>query len=110
MKRLTKSNNRKICGVCGGVAEFFGIDATIVRLIAVILIFCGIGTGLIVYLVAAFILPESDSYSNNSENIENLKSANVNEDDISYENIKKANSYSEGRHSDEEFNAFFDEK
>ena len=33
MKKLYKSNNRMICGVCAGVAEYFGIDPTIVRLI-----------------------------------------------------------------------------
>ena len=32
MKRLTKSYDRKICGVCGGLAEYFNIDPTLVRL------------------------------------------------------------------------------
>ena len=32
MKRLYKSNNRMLCGVCAGVAEYLGIDPTIVRL------------------------------------------------------------------------------
>ena len=37
MKKLTKSNtDRKICGVCGGIAEYLNIDPTIVRLVAVI--------------------------------------------------------------------------
>jgi phage shock protein C len=45
-----------ICGVCGGVAEFFNIDPTIVRLI-VALIGCT-GTGIVAYIIAAVIMPE----------------------------------------------------
>lgn len=57
-KRLTKSRtDRKICGVCGGVAEYLNLDPTVVRLLWVLLaIFAG--TGLLVYIVAAFIMPE----------------------------------------------------
>ena len=41
-KKLYKSNtDKKICGVCGGIAEFFGIDSTLVRLGWVI--FCALG-------------------------------------------------------------------
>ena len=44
-KKLCKSkDNKKLCGVCGGIAEYFGIDATIVRLILVLLVvFAGVG-------------------------------------------------------------------
>ena len=38
-KKLYKSNNKKICGVCAGVAEYFNIDPTIVRLIWAAFIF-----------------------------------------------------------------------
>ena len=55
-KRLYRSvTNRKICGVCGGLGEYFGVDPTIVRLIWV-LIACS-GTGLIAYIIAAVIMP-----------------------------------------------------
>ena len=37
MKKLKKSNNKIICGVCGGVASYFNIDPTIVRILVVIL-------------------------------------------------------------------------
>ena len=47
-----------ICGVCGGIAEYFDIDPTIVRLIAVVLIF-GWGSGLLAYLVGAIIIPKN---------------------------------------------------
>ncbi len=56
-KRLTKSStDKKIFGVCGGLAQFLGIDPTIVRLIWALLIFCA-GTGLLAYIIAALVLP-----------------------------------------------------
>ena len=57
MKRLYKSNsNRVLCGVCGGVGEYFNIDPTIIRLIWV-LVACT-GTGIVAYIIAAIIMPE----------------------------------------------------
>ncbi|MFR7592194.1 MAG: PspC domain-containing protein [Longibaculum sp.] len=58
-KRLYRSTRDvMICGVCGGIAEYFEIDPTIVRLIAVVLIF-GWGSGLLAYLVGAIIIPKN---------------------------------------------------
>lgn len=57
-KRLYKSVDKKLCGVCGGIADYFGIDPTIVRLLLVVLVFAGFGTGIIIYLVCAVIMPE----------------------------------------------------
>ena len=57
MKKLYKSKNRMICGVCAGVAEYFGIDPTIVRLIWAALALSG--TGIVLYLIAAFVMPEN---------------------------------------------------
>ena len=57
MKKLYKSNNRMICGVCAGVAEYFGIDPTIVRLIWAVLALSG--TGILLYIVAAIVMPEN---------------------------------------------------
>ena len=58
-KKLYKSHtNKMICGVCGGLGEFFGIDPTIIRLVWAILGLCG-GTGIIAYLLAAVIIPNS---------------------------------------------------
>ncbi len=60
MKKLYKSKNeRKICGVCGGFAEYFGVDPLLVRLISILLIF-GLGSGLLTYIVAAIMMPEAD--------------------------------------------------
>ncbi len=56
-KRLRKSKNRKIFGVCGGIAEYFDIDPVIVRLIWAIVICC-FGTGLLLYIVAAIVMDD----------------------------------------------------
>lgn len=57
-KRLYKSTrDKKICGVCGGIAEYFGIDPTIVRLITVI-IGLAWGSGVLVYLIMALVMPD----------------------------------------------------
>lgn len=57
MKRLYKvEQGRMICGVCGGIAEYFNIDPSLVRIGLVLLGFVG-GTGLLAYIIAACILP-----------------------------------------------------
>ena len=53
---LQIKTNRVICGVCGGIGEYFGIDPTIVRLLCVLL-GCT-STGVILYIIAAIIMPE----------------------------------------------------
>lgn len=59
-KRLTRStNDRMVCGVCAGIGEYFNIDPTIIRLIWVILTFGSIGSGLLVYIIAAVVIPEN---------------------------------------------------
>lgn len=56
-KRLYRSRRDvMIAGVCGGIAEYFDVDPTIVRLIAVVLIL-GWGSGLLAYLIAVLIIP-----------------------------------------------------
>lgn len=58
-KKLYRSKtNRMLCGVCGGLGEFFGIDPTVVRLLVAILMFTGFPIGVVLYFVAAFIVPE----------------------------------------------------
>ncbi len=62
-KTLHRSRtNRVLFGVCGGLGEYFDIDPTIVRLICVIASIFG-GTGIVVYIVAAFIMPEESKES-----------------------------------------------
>ena len=58
-KRLYKSNtDKKIDGVCAGIAEYFGSDPTLVRLVwALAVLFAG--TGILAYLVAALVIPRN---------------------------------------------------
>lgn len=61
-KRLYKSNNEKVfVGVCGGIAEYFDIDPTLVRLLWVILLMMG-GSGILAYIIAAIIIPNEPEY------------------------------------------------
>ena len=62
MKRLYRTEGRDatICGVCCGIAEYFGIDPTLVRVATAILIFAG-GLSLWVYIIAAFIVPKKST-------------------------------------------------
>ena len=59
MKKLYKSyKDKKICGVCGGIAEYLNADATLIRL-AFVLISMAAGTGVLAYFIAALIMPEA---------------------------------------------------
>ena len=58
--RLHRSlKDRKIAGVCGGIAECLGVDSTIVRL-AFALMVVGWGSGVLAYIICALIIPEGD--------------------------------------------------
>jgi len=97
-KRLYKSSkNKMIAGVCGGIAEYFNIDPTIVRLVVGILC-CLKGVGIGLYVLACIIIP----YSDVEEDVDNLKSANVDSD-----NKGKGKSSDKKMHSDEEFDSYF---
>ena len=64
MKKLYKSNSdKKICGVCGGIAEYFGIDSSTVRLITVLLVLFA-GMSIWVYIIAALVLDKAPTYTN----------------------------------------------
>ena len=59
--RLHKSaTNKQIAGVCGGLAEYFNVDPTIVRLAAILLVL-GWGSGLLAYIICALVLPTGDT-------------------------------------------------
>ena len=61
-KKLTKSKNKVFLGVCGGLADYFHIDPTIVRLIAlVLLVMTGFFPLGLIYLVAGLIMPDAKS-------------------------------------------------
>lgn len=58
-KKLYRSkNNVKISGVCGGIAEYFGADATIVRLLWVLGTLMNFFVGVVAYVACVFIVPE----------------------------------------------------
>lgn len=58
-KKLYRSEtDKKIFGVCGGIAEYIGADSTIVRLICVLLILFW-GSGLLAYIIAALVMPKN---------------------------------------------------
>ncbi|GIO86868.1 PspC domain-containing protein [Paenibacillus faecis] len=59
MRKLYRSvTDKQISGLCGGIARFFGTDPTIVRLIAVVVALCSLGTTIALYLVASLIVPK----------------------------------------------------
>ncbi len=66
-KKLYRSTkDKKIAGVCGGIAEYFEVDSTIIRLAVVLLtIFAGMSIWL--YIIAALIMPEDPGYTPYSE-------------------------------------------
>lgn len=56
-KKLVKSRtDRKICGVCGGLAEYINLDPTVIRILWIIFAFCGIGV--LAYIACAFVMPD----------------------------------------------------
>lgn len=56
-KKLYKSRDRVLAGVCGGIAEYFGVDPTLIRVIWAVLICC-FGTGILAYIICMLIIPE----------------------------------------------------
>jgi pspC domain protein len=66
-KRLYKSSrNKKILGVCAGIAEYLNVDPVLIRLLWIIFAFV-VGSGIIVYIIAAIIMPY-DTEINDDDN------------------------------------------
>ena len=60
-KKLTRSTNKMLAGVCGGIAEYFDIDPTLVRVLyAALSFFSAAFPGLILYIIMMLIMPEKD--------------------------------------------------
>jgi phage shock protein C len=59
-RKLTRSSSdKKIAGVCGGIAEYFGIDSTLVRVGYILLsVFSAGFPAIVVYIILAFVMPE----------------------------------------------------
>jgi phage shock protein PspC (stress-responsive transcriptional regulator) len=65
--RIHKSvKDKKIAGVCGGIAEYLNADPTIIRLVFALMVL-GWGTGVLAYIACALILPEGDSEDTEEE-------------------------------------------
>ncbi len=88
-KRIYKSEQKTLCGVCGGVAEYFNLDPTIVRLLWVVLSCCSFGTGVIAYIICALVIPDRPSSN------------------VEWDNVQKTEGESA---ADKEFNSHFDDK
>lgn len=78
-KKLHKSNDKKLGGVCSGIAAYFDIDPTIVRLIWAIVTLASLGTGIIAYILCIFIFPDAPS-----DCMQNMKSANDTQTDSTH--------------------------
>ena len=67
-KKLYRSRtDRKIFGLLGGIAQYFGVDSTILRIIYVLLSLFVLGCPIIIYLVVALIVPEEPEDFNNNQ-------------------------------------------
>jgi phage shock protein C len=60
-RRLVRSrDDRMLAGVCGGVAEYLGIDATLVRILVVVGTVLGFGSLILAYVIGWILIPEAD--------------------------------------------------
>ncbi|MCR4939870.1 MAG: PspC domain-containing protein [Treponemataceae bacterium] len=102
-KRLYKSRSKVFFGVCGGIAEFFNIDPTIIRIAFLVLVFAGFGTGILIYIAGALIIPD--------RSVDNGYADDYNQhmrDASSYD--KGNNNYGEAGSSDDDFNSYFNKR
>jgi phage shock protein C len=60
-KLMRSSTDKKIGGVCAGVADYFELDVTLVRVLWLLIVFCG-GTGILLYLILWIVLPLGPQY------------------------------------------------
>lgn len=61
MKKLFRSSNRILAGVCGGIAEYFGVDPTVIRVLYLVLSLFSAGfPGVILYIILMIMMPNYD--------------------------------------------------
>ena len=58
MRKLHKSKNKIICGVCAGIGEYLDVDPTVIRILWVIGTLLSMGIGVVAYIVACILMPE----------------------------------------------------
>lgn len=61
-KIYLSDTNKKVGGVCGGIGEYFNIDPTLIRLIWVVITLMTWGTGIVAYLIAWAVIPQSPKF------------------------------------------------
>ena len=72
-KKLYKiEEGKKIAGVCGGLAEYFNVDPTVIRLAWVVWCFLA-GSGIIAYIIAAIIMPTKPKIVKDAKSIEDME-------------------------------------
>ena len=64
MKLYRSESTRLLCGVCAGIAEYFDLDPTLIRLAWARVCFLG-GSGILAYIIAAIIIPSESTRNNN---------------------------------------------
>ena len=130
MKKLKKSDKRILLGVCGGIAEYFKADPTLVRLIVIIFaVLSSVIPVAIIYICAAIIMPDNDDIELDAEDVKisddkqntgtgsgtgNEKetgtdgNSNERQKNNSGRNKKSGKSKNETHRSDQEFNSYFE--
>lgn len=130
MKKLKKSDKRILLGVCGGIAEYFKADPTLVRLIVIIFaVLSSVIPVAIIYICAAIIMPDNDDIELDAEDVKisddeqnagtgsgtgNKKEAGTDGNSSerpknnSGRNKKSGKSKNETHRSDQEFNSYFE--
>jgi phage shock protein C len=65
MKKLYRSSNRILAGVCGGIAEYFDVDPTLIRVVYVFLSIFSVGfLGLLLYIILMVLIPNYNQIDN----------------------------------------------
>lgn len=130
MKKLKKSDKRILLGVCGGIAEYFKADPTLVRLIVIIFaVLSSVIPVAIIYICAAIIMPDNDDIELDAEDVKisddkqntgtGSETGNKRETgtdgnsserpkNSSSKNKKSGKSKNETHRSDQEFNSYFE--
>lgn len=102
-RKLTLSkDNKMVSGVCGGLGEYFNIDATLIRVIFVLLSFASLGSIIPIYIVCVFIIPKKSIIIDNDVN--NIINKNDFNDEKNNQNVDKPNNIK----FDYDFNEFDD--
>ena len=71
MAKLTRSNNKLIAGVCGGLAEHFGLSVNAIRIVFILLLFLTFSAAGIAYLILWAIMPQKNSGESYKERMNN---------------------------------------